>query len=227
MKVRVCPKCRKHNLENAWHCISCGTTLPLKSLIDTETSESSTGSFAGQPALSSISPYFEEDVAEVLRTSMQYDRSIIGGCNVTQPTRKPQKPKGIMGRTMGLLVMADNLMFGYLITTSQSLICVQFESRFNSRPCLEIWTTAYANTPAFAVDCPRSPLTPEEKASRKVTIYDLDDLVSAHLESIGHADISLMQLTASFRKGKMLAVSFYTVEEARAACKPLAARLGK
>jgi hypothetical protein len=227
MKVRVCPKCGKHNLENAWHCISCGTTLPLKSLIDAESSQPSADSFAGQPALSSISPYFEQDVAEALRTSMQDDKSIIWGCNVTQPTRIPPKTKlkGIIGRTMGLL--ADSLMFGYLIITSQSLICVQFESRFNSRPCLEIWTTAYTDEPAFAVDSPKSPLTPEEQASRQVTIYDLKDLVSAHLESIGHGDISFMQLTASFRKGKTLTVSFYTLEEARAACKPLAAQLGK
>jgi len=191
----------------------------LKSLVDTESSQSSTGSFAGQPALSSISPYFEQDVAEALRTSMQDDKSIIWGCNVTQPTRQSN---GMMG-----LFMADTLMFGYLIITSQSLICAQFASGFNARPCLEFWTTAYSRTPALAVDCPRSPLTPEEQASRKVTIYDLDNLVSAHLESIGHGDISLMQLTASFRKGKMLTVSFYTLEEARKACKPLAARLDK
>lgn len=150
---------------------------------------------------------------------MQDNRSIIGGCNVTQPTRIS---KGMMG-----LGVVDSLIFGYLLTTSQSVICVRFESRFKSRPFLEIWTTAYSSRPVFAVDNPKSPLTPEEQASRKVTIHDLDDLVSVHLESIGHADISLMQLTASFRKGKTLTVSFYTPEEGRAVCKPLAARLRK
>ena len=118
-------------------------------------------------------------------------------------------------------------MFGYLMITSQWLICAQFESEFKRRPYLEVWTTANTSTPAFAVDYPRSSLTTEEKASRKVTIYDLEDLVSAQLESIGHTDICLMQLTANFRKGKTLTVSFYTLEEAMKASKPLAAPLGK
>ena len=226
MKVRVCPKCGKHNLEKAWHCIDCGTTIPMTALIDTETSQPSAGLFAGQPALSSISPYFEQDMVEVLNTNMQDPKSIIWGCNITQLTRQPQ---GKMVRLMaGNLMFGDlNLMFGYLMITSQWLICAQFESEFKRRPYLEVWTTANTRTPAFAVDYPRSPLTPEEKASRKVTIYDLEDLVSAQLESIGHTDICLMQLTANFRKGKTLTVSFYTQEEAMKASKPLAARLGK
>ena len=35
-KVRVCPKCGKHNLENAWHCIDCRTTLSIETLMDPE-----------------------------------------------------------------------------------------------------------------------------------------------------------------------------------------------
>lgn len=39
MKVRVCPKCGKHNSENAVNCSDCGTTLSIKTLIDTESRE--------------------------------------------------------------------------------------------------------------------------------------------------------------------------------------------
>ena len=116
MKVRVCPKCGKHNLEKAWHCIDCGTTIPMTALIDTETSQPSAGLFAGQPALSSISPYFEQDVVEVLNTNMQDPKSIIWGCNITQLTRQPQ---GRMGR-----LMAGNLMFGIDVRLSDDNLTV-------------------------------------------------------------------------------------------------------
>lgn len=36
MKVRLCPKCGNHNLENAWSCSVCGETLSMNSLIETE-----------------------------------------------------------------------------------------------------------------------------------------------------------------------------------------------
>lgn len=34
MKVRVCPKCGKHNLEDAWYCLDCGETLSIKTIAD-------------------------------------------------------------------------------------------------------------------------------------------------------------------------------------------------
>ena len=36
MKVRVCPKCGKHNLEDAWLCIECGETLSLNTLTEVD-----------------------------------------------------------------------------------------------------------------------------------------------------------------------------------------------
>jgi len=39
MKVRVCPKCGKHNSENAWSCLNCGETLSTKTLMDTDSSQ--------------------------------------------------------------------------------------------------------------------------------------------------------------------------------------------
>ena len=34
MHIRICQKCGKHNLENAWSCADCGETLSLKTLVD-------------------------------------------------------------------------------------------------------------------------------------------------------------------------------------------------
>lgn len=38
-KVRVCPKCGKHNLESAWHCGECGETLSIETLTDKEAAQ--------------------------------------------------------------------------------------------------------------------------------------------------------------------------------------------
>jgi hypothetical protein len=38
-KVRVCPKCGKHNLESAWHCSECAETLSIETLVDIEATE--------------------------------------------------------------------------------------------------------------------------------------------------------------------------------------------
>ena len=39
-RVRVCPKCGKHNLEDAWHCSECGTVLSIDTLTDEDAAES-------------------------------------------------------------------------------------------------------------------------------------------------------------------------------------------
>ena len=36
MKVRICPKCGKHNPENSWSCEDCGETLPMNVLVSAE-----------------------------------------------------------------------------------------------------------------------------------------------------------------------------------------------
>jgi hypothetical protein len=242
MKVRVCPKCRKHNLENAWSCIDCGATLSVKTLVDIEEAQSSAGPIAGQPELSNISPYFAEDVEETLAAIAQGGELVIHGCNATQlTTRAPYK-------------------FGYLVLTSRRLVCVEFTSdqaeltasraasrgaslllnplKFMAREavggdappkrsCLQVWPTRSSRTPSLAVDCPQYPLTPTEKASRKVATHELENLVSADVTETGYQEICLMSLAAKFRQGQALTVSFYDPEQAVAICKPLQARLRK
>ena len=109
MKVRVCPKCGKHNLENAWQCIDCGATLSMKTLMDTEIGELlSVTPIAGHATLSEISAYFEQDVIETLKTTARIDESIIWGCDFVKLSQAPP------------------FIFGYLIITSRQLICVRF-----------------------------------------------------------------------------------------------------
>lgn len=182
MKVRVCPECGKHNSENAWHCLDCGTTLSMKTLVDVEDGQPSVVSIAGQPGLSRISPHFEQDVVELLDTVLQDDESVVWGCNITQIARTPP------------------FRFGYLLVTSQRLISVQFESEVtrdagytvlsllrpfeflieealgqNVRP-KRPWIRDSPHVPA--VNDPSYPLTPKELASRRGAVYDLENLVS-------------------------------------------------
>lgn len=222
MKVRVCPKCGKHNLENAWHCADCGVTLSVKTLIDTEDAQS-----AAKSALSNISQYFHEDVAELLNTVIQGSESVVFGSNITQLARIPP------------------FRFGYLIITSQRLICVQF----NSEVTRDVPSSAFSvllqpvgflikelvgvnvrpKRPSLggAVLYPGYPLTPREKASRSVVIHDLEDLVSADLASRWYGETHLISLTAKFRQGKDMMVTFYTPHRAQEACKLLTACLAK
>ena len=109
-EVRICPRCGKHNLENAWHCIDCGTTLSVKTLMEEEDGQPSMASIAGQRALSNLSAHFEQDVAELLDTALQDDESVVWGGHITQLSRTPP------------------FRFGYLLVTSRQLICVEFES---------------------------------------------------------------------------------------------------
>jgi len=68
MKVRVCPQCGKNNLENAFSCVECGTTLSIKSLLDLESDQySNVKAVAGETRLGEISSYFESDVEETLK----------------------------------------------------------------------------------------------------------------------------------------------------------------
>ena len=237
MKVRVCPKCGKHNSESAWYCDDCGETLSIKSLVDMEELKASQSPIAGKAELSRISPHFYEDVAELFDTQIQGEESVIRGCNITQPsTGAPFK-------------------FGYLIVTSQRLIEVQFESELKRkvaesalslgdplasmareayganmqpmRPYLEIWPSRSTRTPALAVDNPRHPPSPPQRSSRQVTVYQLKDLASVQLESIGYTGTFVMNLTANFRQGKKMTVAFYAPDEAEEIGRLLTARLGK
>jgi hypothetical protein len=230
MKVRVCPKCGKQNSESAWHCIDCGTTLSMKTLVDMEDGQPCVVPIAGHRVLSSISPHFEQDVGEILDTALRDDESVVWGCNITQIATTPP------------------FRFGYLLLTSQRLICVQFESEVTRdtvdnglqlllnplrflmkeigglnvrprRPCL-------GGSPTVpAVNYPSYPLTPDEKASRSAAAHELEDLVSADLTNNWYGQTLVTNLTAKFQGDRQAAFAFYAPHQAQEAHRLLAARL--
>lgn len=232
-KARVCPKCGKHNSESAWHCIDCGTTLSMKTLVDMEDGQPSVVPIAGHRELSSISPHFEQDVEEILDTALRDDESVVWGCNITQIATTPP------------------FRFGYLLLTSQRLICVQFESevtrdalytvltvlqlllrplRFsmkeigvlNVRPSRP-WIGGSPTVPA--VNYPSYPPTPAEKASRSVAVHELEDLVSADLTNNWYGQTLVTNLTAKFQGDRKATFAFYAPHQAQEAHRLLAARL--
>ena len=224
-KVRVCPECGKQNLENAWHCVDCGTTLSVQTLMDVEDGQPSMAPIPSQRALSSLSPHFKQDAAELLGTVLQDDDSVVWGCNITQISSAPP------------------FRFGYLLVTSRRLIRVEFESevtrdavgavlkvlqipftdfvewawaaaealRHNERP-KRGW--AGGSSPVPAVSYPNYPLTPNELASRTEAVYDLESLVSADLESALFGDTHVVSLTARFHQDRKATCTFYTLHEA-------------
>jgi len=212
MKIKLCPECGKHNSENAWNCVDCGTTLSMKTLIDTDDAQSET-----QQSLSDISPYFEGDVENTLETVVQGHETVDYGCNITQ---------------------LGSRQFGYLLITSRRLICVKFGSETKrstartrasllsgaltfvareisgsnidaKRPMIKVFPGRTSRNPLFAVDYPKSPLTSQEEASRVVIIQDLKNIVSANFEEIGYREPWLTRLNLKFTGDKELTVTFY------------------
>lgn len=212
MKVKVCPECGKQNSESAWSCADCGNTLSMKTLIDTDDLPSES-----EKALVEISPYFKQDVEEVLETVIQGHESIIWGCNITQLT---------------------SIRFGYLLMTSNHLICVKFDSETEgnavstvasilnplkalskevtglniprpTRSFIEVFPSGSTREPLIAVNYPSYPLTHKEEETRKQQIYELDDLVSANVEEIGYSGPRLFRLNTTFKGDKKITVTFY------------------
>jgi len=87
----------------------------MKTLMEMEDGQPSMAPIAGQRALSSLSPHFEQDVAELLDKALQDDESVVWGCNITRISREPP------------------FRFGYLLDTSRRLIRVEFESEVAGR----------------------------------------------------------------------------------------------
>ena len=232
MKVKICPECSKHNLENAWNCVDCGRTLSMKTLVDAESHQTYGGPLEYFPQLSNISTYFHEDVAELLDTTRRRDESIIHGANITQ------------------LSTGAPFRFGYVILTSQRFICVLFEcelkrdkidsidrvlepislilgidATFKSPPWLpkrayrEWGSSPTSISQVVVLESLSAPLTPKEEASRIVIIHKLKDVVSENLKWVG----GLSSLTIELRWSRDLTVSFYSPHEAKDIYKSLKA----
>lgn len=224
MKVKVCPECGKHNMEDTWNCGDCGSTLSMKTLVDTESHHINDGPLVYFPELSNISTFLHEDVAEFLDITRQRDESIIRGANITQPSG------------------GAPFRFGYVILTSQRFICVLFESElkrdkidtidrvleplsiifgihafFYHPPWLPkrayrvMSSSPTSRSGVVVLESLSAPLTPKEEASRVVIIHKLKDLVSVNLRWVG----GLLSLKMELRWSRDLTVSFYSPHEAK------------
>jgi len=65
------------------------------------------------------------------------------------------------------------------------------------------------------VNYPSYPLTPKELASRRGAVYDLENLVSANLESAWFGDMLFVSLTARFHQDRKATFTFYAPHEAQ------------
>jgi len=208
MKIRICPDCGKQNPENSFNCSDCGQTLSVDTLFDLQ-EQHSVADFRGQRMLANISPYFAEEVDAVLETAGENRRDVLFGANVKPLSRK------------------SYFWFGFLIITSQRLLCVQFQSE----PKRDIGTTFFSrllkDVPFFLVrdefhsqdltskrelGYPTYPLTPKEKATRRTLILDLYDLAA-----VDFGGPNCMTMSANFRKDKELHVIFLMPHEAQQA----------
>lgn len=211
MKVRVCPKCGKHNDESAFSCIDCGTTLSLKTLVDLDSGKFlNVKPIAGYTELADISPYFEEDVEDIIRRTISFGERIVWGCNIAHLAQAG----GISPLLPGIMVVSGKaLLFGYAIITDQRLITVYFTSD-PERSRLEVWTSHNSLKPIFAVGQPGFELSSKEKLSRQVTSHPFSDLASIRMESKGIKDISLASLIIGLKQGQESSITFYGIHDA-------------
>jgi hypothetical protein len=220
MKVRVCPNCGKHNLENAWHCIDCQETLSLKTLMDTNGEQFlHVTPIAGHITLSEMSVHFEQDVLESVKNYVRNSEEIIWGCNIAVVSRRPP------------------FLFGYLIITSHQLILVFFKSdlkRDKTSSLLqaliaplysylkELFGGYYQSTHPWTavglltVPYPNQPLTSSEKNTRKIITHQLEDLKSVRPRSdiiSKNPTFLINTLVLSLKDGKEFVITFYSAHE--------------
>ena len=230
MKVRVCPKCGKHNLEDAWSCVDCGETLSMNTLVDTESGQSlSQTPIAGHTTLSEISPHFEQDVIETLKTTVQIDESVLWGCNFAKPSK-----------TLPFI-------FGYFIITSRQLILAQFRSdirkdktagvdlvlnplKFLAKELLDTYeksTHPWTAMELLNIPYPSQPLTSTEKSSREVMTVNLKNVSSARIIQSWHKENLINSLVFGFEKSNEVTITFYSPHQAEKAYQVLTAQVDK
>jgi len=250
MKVRVCPQCGKHNLENAFSCVECGTTLSIKTLLDLESDQfSNVKSIAGETRLSEISAYFGADVEETLKWVKNSTEKIEWGFNLSQAAQDTPMRERTSNKVLKFFDLGRGLpsfLFGYFILTSERLICVYFtcevsENGFPKRQCFlnprlerimpaigesNFSSRGYLVLPIPAIDAPGYPLTDVEKKSRKVVIYELRDLSSVRtFEST--VDQKVRYLKLKFKKDEEVEFAFKLPEYEEKAYKMFNSKLKK
>lgn len=224
MKVRVCPNCGKHNPENIVNCNDCGTTLSMKTLVDIEEGGKQ-NRVGGRSLLTNTSPYFEQDLTDILKTVKTGFEEVVWGNNFTQVAEKPPYN------------------FGFFIITSWRLICVYFTAEINidlpKRTYLDLGESSRAKSVGaniiwllfgwlialiakrlqhkLAVNYPTTELTQKEKISRTMAVYDLKNLVSKDLLSTWYGDVQLKSVVARFLPKDEVTLTFIDTDMAEKA----------
>jgi hypothetical protein len=226
MKVRVCPKCGKHNNANAFNCTDCGTTLSMKTLVDLDSGKLlNVKPIAGYTELADISPYFEQDVDDMIKHAIPFNEKILWGCSITHLPSLPL----LKHITLGFL-------FGYVLITDQRLVCVYFASDMvyrkpvfrlqkilnePKRSYLHVFTTPNSLKPMYVIGLPGYELSIDEKRSQQISICLLSDLESIRMELTGSGDVSLSSLIIKLRQGDETSITFLGIHQAEKAHKLL------
>ena len=92
----------------------------MKTLVEVDKTNPSSSTYTSRPVSINLSPYFEQDFAELQKTIRGYEM-VVQACNITQLTKKAPYRLG------------NPFRFGYLVLTSQRLIWVIFESEPRSK----------------------------------------------------------------------------------------------
>lgn len=203
MKVRVCPECGKHNPENAWNCVECGSTLSVKTVMATDPG----GAFsrtqeAGHVFLPDISSCFHDDINETIPSALDFGEEIIWGCNFYRPPART----------------------GYLVITSRKLICVDFAAKSQKQKshftvnAFDFIVNILAENESLlpfdsepaggpgVVPYPDPILSAAAKNSRRIITYELRDIVSTRLEQRWREEVLTKRITFTVQKNRAVSI---------------------
>ena len=224
MDVRICPKCKTHNFEDAFSCKDCGTTLSVKTLWETDSDENY--------VLTKIDKAFRNDVDAVVEKVKPGFEEVLWGSNFAQISKDPP------------------FLFGYIIITSQRLFCVYFEAdtikqrisrrKFWARPdpfSLLLGLTVnffpqsgqrprrphleFSTNNGCMVTPPMSSLSQSEQKSRKLFEYDLRDIESAQLVRSWIGDKTFISVNLKIQQNREISIPFCIPDDAEEAQKIL------
>ena len=208
MKVRICPKCGRHNPENSWSCEDCGETLPMNTLFDPDKKVTKEEIIFGQ-----LSPHFKENVDSILKEKMVAGEELLWACNIVFPSYSPPYKFGYLLITSEKAIVAkfsvDLRASGNKMARAASMILnplgfvakeVSGKATPPKRSHQPVWLSEGSNRPMIAVNHPSAALSENELKSLAVSSYQLKDLVSYEFKHLGSSGTSYPKLIVKFQE---------------------------